>query len=400
MSEHALPLIGDRHTHVSLYAALAECPSLAGLETEEALRLLASLPDDRLNTVISWHSGRTPLPPNRLEALPPALILNVSLHGLALTGGARALLKESDPELVACHGDSEWSERNLPRLFALYGATALLTPGKLDAFMHGLEALGVGAAEDMLLTDAEAWRVIQASPWAGRIRWWTTPGVFRTLPPGAQEEAAGLKLFLDGSLGARTAALSTPYLDGRQGLLTHTAPGLREALASLVPLGKALAVHAIGDRAIQQALDALGDLDREGLSFPAVRLEHAQFITEAQARRARDRGLVLSMQPNFNSDSVDYADRLPPEWLAANDPFRMLIDRVGFVPGRDLIFGSDGMPHGLAYAAQWSLFPAYPGQRLTLDELMAGFGSLPGEPRTCRLRVDEVAREATLRPEA
>ena len=51
----------------------------------------------------------------------------------------------------------------------------------------------------------------------------------------------------------------------------------------------------------------------------------------------------------------------------------MLIDEVGFVLGEDLILGSDGMPHGAATALQTSLFPPVPGQRLTLDEFVAGY---------------------------
>ncbi len=102
------------------------------------------------------------------------------------------------------------------------------------------------------------------------------------------------------------------------------------------------------------------------------------------------------MQPNFSSDSTDYADRLDGPRLARNNPFRMLIDEVGFRPGRDLIFGSDGMPHGLAYAAQWGLFPLFEGQRLTLAELLAGYGSAPGNPAWGELAVDEAARSVRL----
>ena len=65
-----------------------------------------------------------------------------------------------------------------------------------------------------------------------------------------------------------------------------------------------------------------------------MRLEHVQFITLPQARRAKDLGVILSMQPNFNSDSEDYADRLGPRDLEANNPFRMLIDQAGFPAAR------------------------------------------------------------------
>ena len=104
-----------------------------------------------------------------------------------------------------------------------------------------------------------------------------------------------------------------------------------------------------------------------------VRLEHAQMITLEQALLAKKLGIILSMQPNFSPDSAAYSDRLPPHYINANNPFRMLIDEAGFVPGKDLLFGSDGMPHGAAYAAECAEKPPVPGQRLTMQELIAGY---------------------------
>lgn len=395
---HPFSPIFDRHSHVSLYAALEGCPDLATCgDPSEALALMRGLPADRLSLVRGWHSGRLPLSAADLADLPPVLLVNLSLHGLRLSPAAARHLRETDPELVEGHTDPAWCERNLDRLLALYGRTAGLTPAKLEAWIQGLEAVGIGAVEDLLLTGVEAWRTMQASRWADRMPWWTVPAIFEALPAEAQAECAGLKVFTDGALGARTAALDVPFLGGEPGLLLHAGEALRRALAELHAYGKALAIHAIGDRAIGQALDVLEDLDRQGTRFPLVRLEHVQFITEAQARRARELGLVLSMQPNFTSDSADYADRLDPARLARNNPFRMLIDRVGFQPGRDLIFGSDGMPHGLAWAAQWSLFPPFEGQRLGLEELLAGYGAAPGSLAPRELVIDEAAQSVRLR---
>jgi hypothetical protein len=51
----------------------------------------------------------------------------------------------------------------------------------------------------------------------------------------------------------------------------------------------------------------------------------------------------------------------------------MLIDEVGYMPGKDLLFGSDGMPHGVQYALESALFPPFPGQVLELSEFVAGY---------------------------
>ena len=82
--------------------------------------------------------------------------------------------------------------------------------------------------------------------------------------------------------------------------------------------------------------------------------------------------------------------------MEANNPFRMLIDQAGFTCGEDLIFGSDGMPHGVEYALQWCLFPPCPGQRLTLEELTAGYGLAPEGRGHSVLMVDEDRRKVRL----
>jgi len=391
-----VPWLYDRHSHPSLYAALAGCPDLAACTPAEALALLGDLPGDRVTTVVGWHSSRVKLGPEQLEALPPAILINFSLHGFALTAGARRILAAEQPELLEHQDDPEWCERNMERLLVFFGRSAGFTAAKLDRFMAKLQAAGIGAVEDMLLTDPGALGVIRASPWRGRIRCWTTPAIFRALDADAQGAVAGLKLFTDGALGARTAALAGSYLGGGGGMLTYSGPGLEAELAQVHGLGKPVAIHAIGERAVDQALDALERLAAQGLTFPWVRMEHVQFITLPQAFRAKALGVVLSMQPNFNSDSVDYADRLGPQELEANNPFRMLLDQAGFTCGEDLVFGSDGMPHGVEYALQWSLFPPFPGQRLTVAELVAGYGLPPEGQGHCTLAVDEERRQVRL----
>ena len=78
------------------------------------------------------------------------------------------------------------------------------------------------------------------------------------------------------------------------------------------------------------------------------------------------------------------------------EPLGKQHDRDGFKCGEDLIFGSDGMPHGVEYALQWSLFPAFPGQRLTVAELVAGFGLPPTGQGRSTLTIDPDQRKVKL----
>lgn len=388
----------DHHTHVTLYAALASCPTLVGLDPAGALARLEALPRDRVTTVLGWQSATQPLGPADLARLPPAIVVNASLHGLLLTSAAEALLRPVNPELVARHREVAWSEQHLDRLLATYARAAGLDAAALDAFMASLAAFGIGEAEDMLVTGPEAWAVLQGSRWAARVRCWASLETCAALPPSARAGLAGVKLFTDGAFGARSAAVSEPYQGGGTGLLLQDDEALGEALARAARAtgAGAVAVHALGDVAIEQALRAIAPLRRGGALPGTVRLEHVQLITEAQGRRARDLGLTLSMQPNFSEDSVLYADRLGPGAVAGNNPFRLLIDRCGFRPGADLLLGSDGMPHGLACAAQWALFPSQAGQRLSLDELLAGYGTQPDPAGPVALEIDEAARRVRL----
>lgn len=132
---------------------------------------------------------------------------------------------------------------------------------------------------------------------------------------------------------------------------------LFNTLTQLDKLNKPVAVHAVGDLATEQLIKILSDIQKTEGGIPQIRIEHVQFISKESAKNAKSLGIVLSMQPNFNHESIQYADRLSAKYCKHNNPFRMLIDEVGYVPGEDLIFGSDGMPHGVQSALEQSLFP-------------------------------------------
>lgn len=355
------------------------CPCISGLSHGDVLELLRSLPGDRLNLVQGWHSGSTPLEAKDLENLPPVLIVNLSLHGYVMTPAALSFMRHRNPAMVDFSHDQAWMDAHMAEMTETFAAIAGLDDAKLARFLDRMEGMGLCALDDMLVSSREALAVIRRSRVGDRAACWMRPSLFRTLSGSMdadlRETVTGLKLFIDGAVGTHSAALSASYLDGRRSLPLCGDAALMEMLRDCAGLHKPLSIHAIGDVAIEQVLQCLDILELEDIVFPGVRLEHVQFISKVQAQRAKGKGIVLSMQPNFSSDSRDYEDRLGVEWLERNNPFRMLIDEVGFRPGVDLIFGSDGMPHGIQYAMQYSLFPVFPGQRLTLEELLDGYGA-------------------------
>jgi predicted amidohydrolase YtcJ len=397
-----IPLLRDWHTHPLLYAALMEGIDLnrdPADDREQALariRAHAQAGNPGWTIACGWNSGRYPLLKQDFDDLPPVVVFNLSLHGLIVNDAGRTLLDRSDPGVAENLGNQDWIERNLRRVLNVF-ANDGASPERLQRFFRWLlEEHGVYHAEEMLLVGENEVRLFEESGLAGRTRFWAAPDQYDRLPRSVQEKIHGIKLFTDGALGAWTAALHQPYRgSGHSGMLMYEPGELAGLLARYQASGKPIALHAIGDRAIDQVVSAVEAVGRPTGS--EIRIEHAQLISEATAKRAKALGIRLCMQPNFSDESVYYADRLPEGYPERNNPFRMLIDEVGYVPGVDLLFGSDGMPHGVREGLRQSLFPPCAGQKLTADEFAAGYGSPDDRAGHIEARVDPVDRQVTCR---
>ena len=107
-----------------------------------------------------------------------------------------------------------------------------------------------------------------------------------------------LKVFLDGTLGARTAAMTEPYADApdSSGDLRVDAGWLREQVRIADDGGWAVAMHAIGDRAVSTALDALERLPSGPRARPH-RIEHLQVVSTRDLSRLAASGATASIQP-------------------------------------------------------------------------------------------------------
>lgn len=206
--------------------------------------------------------------------------------------------------------------------------------------------------------------------------------------PSAERRYAlvGVKLYADGALGSRGAALLEPYHDrpGHRGLLQQSDAELLAQCELATGRGLQLATHAIGDAANRAVLAAYATAlaaRREADARP--RIEHAQIVDLADIPRFAEQGVIASMQPTHaTSDMAWVPDRLGPQRLAGAYAWRRFLDA-----GVPLAFGSDfpvelpDVTHGL-YAAVtrqdadgrppggWR-----PDQRLTLAEAIAAFCS-------------------------
>jgi len=180
----------------------------------------------------------------------------------------------------------------------------------------------------------------------------------------------GVKTFVDGSIGARTVALVEPYVGetGRGRILLARAD-LAHVWRRAISAGLQMAIHAIGDQAVEEVLAAAS---LAGVSpHDRHRIEHLELATSEQLDRVAALGLVASMQPNFlqwSGPGKLYATRLGPERDARIAPHAWVLER-----GIPLAFGSDGMPMGPLYGIGGTLDPPHPPQRLSLGEAIRAY---------------------------
>jgi predicted amidohydrolase YtcJ len=144
----------------------------------------------------------------------------------------------------------------------------------------------------------------------------------------------GVKMFLDGSLGSRTAWMLEPYEgSGDRGMPITGEAEAHAAMRVAASNGIAAAVHAIGDAAVRRALDLMTGLPRVAVPH---RIEHLQCVHPLDLDRAARAGIVASMQPAHLLTDIPLVDR---HWGGRGQgayAFRSLLRR-----GTRLVFGSD-----------------------------------------------------------
>jgi predicted amidohydrolase YtcJ len=237
---------------------------------------------------------------------------------------------------------------------------------------------------------------VRTAVWVDRLEETIAAGLRSGDPlPGVGDPVAAdrlrmgpLKVFVDGSLGTRTAYCSHAYPgvtgEGTHGILRTPLPELERLLRRACSAGLDVAVHAIGDRATAIALDAFAAAGCTG------RIEHAQQVHAEDLWRFAELGVVASVQPRHALDDRDAADQ---HWAGATGrafPYRGLVDA-----GAEVVLGSDAPVapldpwDGIASAVHRSLDGRaawHPEQQLDLDVALAAASG----GRRC-VRVGDVA---------
>ncbi len=201
------------------------------------------------------------------------------------------------------------------------------------------------------------------------------------------------EVYLDGSLGSRSAALLQPYSDdpGNSGILRKQQGAVNDKAAELALQGFQVGFHAIGDRGAEMALDAIAYAElrynwrnqnspekRRGNQL-RPRIEHDQVIALDQVHRFAELGVVASIQPSHLLTDLHWAEsRLGPERAKNSYPWRSFLSQ-----GVRLAFGTDfavepmnpfrGLYAAVTRRSEDGKQSYYPEQKLTLDEAIEAY---------------------------
>ncbi|APG63216.1 metal-dependent hydrolase [Sphingorhabdus lutea] len=193
----------------------------------------------------------------------------------------------------------------------------------------------------------------------------------------------GVKLYLDGALGSRGAWLKKPYADAptQTGLQFLSFSDLRNYMARAAMDGFQPAVHAIGDAANADVIDAIEDLSQTYGGDRRWRIEHVQIVDPADLPKLGQHGIISSMQPvHQTSDRLMAEVRLGQERLNGAYAWQSIIKAGGRLAlGSDVPVESADPFAGLAAAisredADGQPFGGWlPAERVTREQALAGF---------------------------
>lgn len=404
------PGLTDAHLHLTPWARARRQPDLHGATRrgavlERVAAALAALPpgDDPL-VGRGWDETDWEAAPDRhaLDAIAPSrpvLLHRHDFHALWVNSAALAAAGVSratpDPAGGCFERDDAGDPTGLVREHAVQAfagledrAAPVLDDALLDEAAAALHAAGITTVHDYQRNHAD-WQRMHALASRHRLR------VLQMIGPESLRDrahlglAAGagdawfrtgsLKLFADGTLGSRTAAMLAPYDDAdTTGMALLSRRELDEAVGEAARAGFSVTIHAIGDAAVRYSLDAIEAHHAWLARCPLPpRIEHVQLLDPADRARFAALGVIASMQPQHAVSDAVVARRAWGARCAHAYPWRALLDS-----GATLAFGSDapvepplaalGLAAGVARLGSDGA-PFEPAQCLTLDEVLVAY---------------------------
>ncbi len=177
----------------------------------------------------------------------------------------------------------------------------------------------------------------------------------------------GIKVFMDGSIGARTASLFLNYKDvNKRGMLLMSKAKLFQIVKDAEEAEWQLAIHAIGTKAIHTALNTLGEVISPTNPL-RHRIEHFELPYKKHIDHAKELNILLSMQPNFignwSKPGGLYEHALQEKLYRYNNPIGDIVKT-----GINIALGSDCMPAGPAYGISSVATSPFSHQKLSKEQ--------------------------------
>ncbi|MEC5193084.1 MULTISPECIES: amidohydrolase [unclassified Arthrobacter] len=190
-----------------------------------------------------------------------------------------------------------------------------------------------------------------------------------------------VKIFSDGSLLGSTAYMTEDYVgcSHNHGYLQMDAEKLRESALGAYRAGWAVAMHAIGDHAIDHAIDIITEAQESyGPNSQPNRIEHGGVVRPDQLDRIAKAGIVLVPQPHFITEFGDGMARLlGPKRTVWSYPAKSLLSRGLVLPGSSDRPVSNGRPLDVMQSFVERLTPSGtvygPAERITAAEALAAY---------------------------
>ncbi len=190
------------------------------------------------------------------------------------------------------------------------------------------------------------------------------PDRWRELSPNVR--VTHVKMFTDGTMYCQTAALSHPFLGAASDhrIFRTSEADLRDRASRALDAGLDVAVHAIGDAGVTRILDVFEELldRRSGLDPGRLRIEHYTYASRSDFERARELGVVLSIQPHWGPPAGEISGdpRIPQDRRELISAWRTLSDM-----GARLASGTDNFAEPVH---PLELFRAAAAKRVALSD--------------------------------
>jgi hypothetical protein len=297
------------------------------------------------------------------------------LELLGFPGGTPGIMRDASGRPNGLLGDRANNEA-LDRFGEHFG-TGLRAAEMVDAAIAKAHSVGITTLH--ALEGGSAGDNETAEDFLGRIPslplrfvfFYQTTDVERVLELGLPR--IGGCILLDGDVGPRTAALSEPYVDDPDcyGTLYYSQEEIDAFVQEAHRAGLQVAMHAVGDAAVEQALNAYqAALAAHPRDDHRHRIEHCEVIREEQIERARRLGVALAIQPPFNHywDHTTYYASIGEERASRVDPVATLMR-----PGLLVAGGSDSTvtPLGPLIGVHAAVNHSLPAERVSVRQALA-----------------------------